>query len=201
MLNFKEWLQVFVRSDHKVGLGPGELIYALLLWTGSLRWSDRFWMGPLPVTAAWHQKPRLASIASRPLRTCTEHTHQIISSDCHIVSVTCQYFASVCMAAMAATYERAECIDKPWGPYQRTTPAHGVCYIMLRISESVTEDIKAPYLALAPVVVAEPQRVKGSDKKASLQTHRPWFYISAAHTTCACPAYCITCILCGAAGT
>ena len=48
---------------------------ALLLWVGSAMWSDRFCRGPLPVTAACDQKPRLASIARRPAGNAVGQPH------------------------------------------------------------------------------------------------------------------------------
>ena len=47
------------------------LLLKMLLRTGSAMWSARLSSGALPVTAAWLRKPRNASMARRPLRTCT----------------------------------------------------------------------------------------------------------------------------------
>ena len=34
-----------------------------LMAKGLLRWSDRFWTGPLPVTMAWMKNPSMENIA------------------------------------------------------------------------------------------------------------------------------------------
>ena len=43
--------------------------HSLLLWMPSAMWSLRHSRGPLPWTAAWEQKPRKASMATRPFFT------------------------------------------------------------------------------------------------------------------------------------
>jgi len=40
-----------------------------LMAKGSLKWSDRFWMGPLPVTMAWMKNPSMENMA------CTAHAY------------------------------------------------------------------------------------------------------------------------------
>lgn len=50
----------------------GSLLFAP---KGSFRWSTAFSMGPLPVTQAWVQKPRFASIAVLAFLTCMRHLY------------------------------------------------------------------------------------------------------------------------------
>jgi hypothetical protein len=49
---------------------------------GSAMWSDRFCSGPLPVLAAWLQKPRKASMARRPFLTCSDAQSQPYPVSC-----------------------------------------------------------------------------------------------------------------------
>ena len=58
-----------------------ELIYGVnlvaavkpLMAKGSLKWSVRFWMGPLPVTMAWMKNPSMENIA------CAPQHHELMS--------------------------------------------------------------------------------------------------------------------------
>ena len=50
----------------------GSLLFAP---KGSFRWSTAFSMGPLPVTQAWVQKPRFASIAVLAFLTCVRRPY------------------------------------------------------------------------------------------------------------------------------
>jgi hypothetical protein len=58
-----------ILRPEKGKVGENQARDSLLLCHGSAMWSDRFCRGPLPVLAAWDQKPSCASMARRPLRT------------------------------------------------------------------------------------------------------------------------------------